>query len=110
MRLNPYLTFNGHCEVAFNFYEKCLGGKAMIMRYGDTPMAKEVPAEWHNKILHTTLAVGNYMLQGADVLPDQYERPQGFSVMLNISSAEDAERIFKTLSENGSAKIPLQET
>ena len=24
MRLNPYLMFNGQCETAFKFYEKCL--------------------------------------------------------------------------------------
>lgn len=27
MRLNPHLRFNGDCEAAFKFYEKCLGGK-----------------------------------------------------------------------------------
>ena len=27
MQLNPYLTFNGQCEAAFKFYEKCLGGR-----------------------------------------------------------------------------------
>ena len=27
MQLNPYLIFNGQCEEAFKFYEKCLGGK-----------------------------------------------------------------------------------
>ena len=40
----------------------------------------------------------------------QYEKPQGFSVMLNIPSVEQAERIFNALSENGSVVIPLQET
>ena len=110
MRLNPHLTFNGDCETAFRFYEKCLGGKSMIMRYRDTPMAREVPVEWQEKVLHTTLTVDNYLLQGADVVPEQYQKPQGFSVMLNIPSAEGAERIFNALSENGSVVIPMQET
>ena len=25
MQLNPYLSFNGQCEAAFKFYERCLG-------------------------------------------------------------------------------------
>jgi PhnB protein len=28
MQLSAYLTFNGNCEAAFKFYEKCLGGKS----------------------------------------------------------------------------------
>jgi hypothetical protein len=29
--LNPYLYFDGLCEEAFKFYEKCLGGKITFM-------------------------------------------------------------------------------
>jgi PhnB protein len=28
MSLNPYLYFDGQCEEAFLFYEKCLGGRS----------------------------------------------------------------------------------
>ena len=39
MELNPYLTFNGQCEAAFKFYERCLGGKIVaMMTYGCSPM------------------------------------------------------------------------
>ena len=36
MQLNSYLFFNGQCEAAFKFYEKCLGGKidAMLTHAG----------------------------------------------------------------------------
>ena len=35
MQLNPYLNFNGQCEEAFKFYERCLGGKIVFtMTYG----------------------------------------------------------------------------
>ena len=27
MKLNSYLSFDGRCEAAFKFYEKCLDGK-----------------------------------------------------------------------------------
>ena len=27
MQLNPHLIFNGQCEAAFKFYEKCLTGR-----------------------------------------------------------------------------------
>jgi PhnB protein len=52
MRLNPHLSFDGKCEAAFRFYEKCLGGKIhMMLTYGDSPMAAQTPPEWSKKIL-----------------------------------------------------------
>jgi PhnB protein len=47
---------------------------------------------------------------GADVLPDRYERPKGFQVMLATPDAQEAERAFAALSENAEIGMPLQET
>jgi len=111
MRLNPYLMFNGQCEAAFKFYEKCLSGKiVMMITYGDSPLSKQTPPEWHQKILHATLACGQNILQGADVLPKDHCTPQGFFVMLNLDVAEEADRIFGALAEQGTVQIALQES
>ena len=111
MQLNPHLTFNGQCEAAFRFYEKCLGGKIVVMMmYGDSPMAEQTPLVWHKKIIHATLALGDHRLTGGDVLPESYQKPQGFSVLLKIDAAAEAERIFNTLAQNGTVQVPLQET
>jgi PhnB protein len=111
MRLNPYLTFNGQCEAAFKFYEKCLPGKVvMMMTYGDSPLSRQAPPEWRQKIIHATFAFGEYILQGADSLPESYCKPQGFSVMLNLDAAAEADRIFNALAEQGTVQIPLQES
>jgi PhnB protein len=111
MQLNPHLTFNGRCEAAFQFYEKCLGGKILfMMTYGESPMAEQTPAGWRKKIIHATFAMGDHRLTGADVPPERYEKPQGLSVMLSIGAAAEADRIFKALSENGAVQMPVQET
>jgi PhnB protein len=111
MRINPYLTFNGQCEEAFKFYENCLGGKiAMMIPYGDSPMASQVPPDWHNKIMHATLALSDQVLQGVDSPPESYQKPQGFSVTLHLDAAADAERIFAGLSENAVVQFALQGT
>jgi PhnB protein len=111
MRLNPYLTFNGQCKAAFEFYEKCLGGRiVMMMTYGDSPVAAQTPTDWHPKIIHATLAWGDYVLQGADTLPESYCKPQGFYVLLNLDAAAEAARIFNALAEEGTVQIPLQES
>jgi PhnB protein len=111
MWLNPYLTFNRQCEAAFKFYEKCLRGKiVMMMTYADSPMADQMPSEWRNKVIHATLVWGNHRLQGADVAPESYLKPQGFSVLLNVEDVAEADRIFTTLASKGVEQIPLQET
>jgi PhnB protein len=111
MRLNPHLSFGGQCEAAFHFYQRCLGGKIETMlTWGNSPMATEVPREWHEKICHATLTVGATQIMGGDVQPGQYERPKGFQILLGVDDPTDAERIFQALAENGTVQMPMQET
>src|SRR5450755_2404635 len=111
MQLNPYLNFNGNCEAALKFYEKCLGGKiAFKTTYGESPMAKETPKERLNHILHARLMVGDNVLMVSDCPPDRYDEPKGISVSLNIDTPKEAERIFAALSEKATVCMPIQET
>jgi PhnB protein len=112
MTLNPctILSFDGQCEAAFRFYERCLNGQITFMlAWGDSPMAKDVPSEWRSKIAHATLVVGNTRLQGSDPFPGSYESPRGFGIRLSPSEG-DAARLFSELAEGGTVRIPLQET
>ena len=88
MQVSFHLVFGGQCEAAFQFYERALGGK----------------------IVHANIAVGATVLAGADVLPEQYVKPQGFYVLLSVDDAVDAERIFSALAENGEVHMALQKT
>ena len=111
MQLNPYLVFNGQCEAAFKFYERCLGGKIeMMMTHGDSPMAEQVPPEWRNKVMHVRLALSDKVLMGSDAPPDRYEQPKGFSVSVGVDKPVEAERIFNALAQNGTVQMPLQKT
>jgi PhnB protein len=111
MQLSTYLNFNGQCESAFKFYEQCLGGKVqMMMTYGESPMAQQVTPESRDKIMHVTMAVGDGILMGCDAPPQYHEKPQGFFVNIAIDSPAEAERLFRALSENGTVRMPLQQT
>jgi len=111
MKINSYLMFNGNCEAAFKFYEQCLGGKiVMMMTHGDAPSAEHVPAEWHNKIMHVCLEVGDRLLMGSDSPSGYFETPQGFYVQISVAAPAEAERIFSALAENGKVKMPLEQT
>jgi PhnB protein len=110
MQVNPYLSFNGQCEAAFRLYEQCLGGRlGTIFRYGGSPMANQVPADWQDKVMHATLAIGDQVLMGGDVL-DLYQEPTGFSLSIQITDPTEAERIFRELARDGTVKMPLEKT
>jgi PhnB protein len=111
MKINPYLSFNGDCDAAFKFYERCTGGKILFkMTYGDSPMAAQTPADSLNRIMHVTLRIGDYELQGADAPPQYFSQPQGFCVSIDVDTPAEADRLYKALSENGQIKMVLQET
>jgi len=47
---------------------------------------------------------------GSDAPPDRYEEPKGLSVTIGVDTAAEAERIFHALADNGTVRMPLQET
>jgi PhnB protein len=111
MQLIPYLNFNGQCAEAFRFYEQCLGGKiVMLQTHGQSPIAGEVPPDWHDRIMHARLEVGDAVLMASDSPPEYYERPQGLYVAIQVTDPAEADRIFQALADRGTVKLPIQQT
>ncbi|WP_256757831.1 VOC family protein [Cohnella sp. WQ 127256] len=111
MRITPHLSFDGKCEEAFLEYQRILGGKiATMLKYGDSPMAKEVAPDSHNRIIHATLQINDFTLAGADTLHGEYKKPQGVFVILNFPEQLVAKKIFDSLSVGGEVYLPFEET
>ena len=111
MKIQPYLNFNGQCDEAFALYEKVLGGKVLYRHaYGNSPMAAQVGAEWADKVMHTTMQVGDQMLLGCDAPPPHFQKPQGLRICLEFEDAAEAERVYAGLSEGGQIGMAMQET
>jgi PhnB protein len=111
MQMTAHLNFKGDCEAAFTAYAQCLGARiGQIFRYAGTPFADQVPAGWSDKVMHGSVTIGDQVLMGADVAPERYEQPKGFSLSLQIGSTADAERIFHALAEHGRIVAPLEKT
>jgi len=110
MAVTAHLSFSGQCREALSFYAQLFGGDLKMLTYGDTPMAKDVPADWGDKIVHATLSFDGSELAGSDVQPEHYRPPQGFSVLVDVEGVEKARRIFAALAEGGSIALPIQET
>ena len=111
MQLVPYLNFNGTCAEAFKFYEKALGGTLeTLMTHGESPMADQVPQDWHDKVMHASLTIGSAKLMGSDAPPEYYTPAQGTSVSIHVDTVKEGERIFNALADGGNVTMPFEKT
>ena len=111
MELNAYVSFKGDCEEAFKCYEEILGAKpGLVFRYADSPMADVVPEGWATKVMHGSVTIGEHRLEGADVPPERYEPPKGFSLSINVPTPGEADRLFERLAEEGRVVYPIEKT
>jgi PhnB protein len=112
MKFIAYLTFDGRCREALEFYAKVLDGKIIAMiSHGETPAGEHVAANWQDKIINAHLIADGAELMGADSPPEQGDaKIGGFSVSIHVEEEERAERIFQALSDGGSVLMPIQPT
>ena len=102
---------DGQCRDAFEFYERTLGGRiSFIQTIGESPMASNMPAEAHDRVMHVTLQIGDQVLQGADAPPGQFTKPAGFCVATHFDDVAEGELVFSTLAQNGKVQMPFQPT
>lgn len=115
--VNIYLTFNGNCEEAFNFYKSVFGGEfSYIGRFKDMPDSggKPLPKEDLGKIMHVGLPISKEtMLLGSDTGGEwapYFSAGNNFSVSVTTSSKTEADRLFNGLSAGGRVTMPLEKT
>jgi PhnB protein len=111
VRLSPHLTFDGQCRPAFEEYQRVFGGRITTMlTYGESPMASQIDSQSHNRIVHAALLIGEVELTGADLLSQDYRRPQGFFVTVTIDEPRHAAEIFRSLASGGEVRMEFQST
>jgi PhnB protein len=115
--VNVYLTFNGNCEEAFNFYRSVFGGEfSYIGRFKEMPAdgGKPLPAEDAEKIMHVSLPISTEtVLMGSDTgveWASSYAQGNNFSISVSTDSKPEADRLFDGLSIGGQVTMPLNKT
>ncbi|MDB5230854.1 MAG: hypothetical protein JWN76_1659 [Chitinophagaceae bacterium] len=110
--INPYLNFMGNTQEAFDFYKSIFGGEFLaIQRFKDTPEAERVPENEKEKLMHISLPVGKNILMATDALESMGHKViQGtnFHLSVDTDSEQEANELFKGLSEGGKVSVPLQ--
>lgn len=111
MKMSVHLNFNGNCRDAFALYQKVFGvQQQMLMTYGEAPAGAPVPPDWKDKVMHTSIPMGEAMLMGCDAPPDRSKPMAGFQVSVGSSNQAEVKRIFDALQDGGSIQMPLQKT
>ncbi len=109
MQIPVYLTFNGQCREAMNFYHQCLGGELNIMLFKDSPV--EVPEEQKERVLHAVLDFDDGKIMASDSMPDQpVSTGNNFSLSLDFKDNSSLDSCFQKLTEGGSITMPLGDT
>jgi PhnB protein len=111
MKLHTYLNYGGNCQEAFRFYEQHLGGKITVMlTHSQQPDPGNVAPELKNTILHARITIGGVELMGADVPPARFQPMRSAYLSLSVDSNDEAERIYKLLSDGGEIFMKMEET
>jgi PhnB protein len=110
VQLHTYLNYGGNCEQAFRFYEQHLGGRiTFLMRHGEYPNPG-ISADWHDKVMHARMSIGGTELLGADIPPDRFQPIRSAYLSLTLDSAEEADRVYTLLTQDGQVFMPIEET
>jgi PhnB protein len=111
MSLSFHINFNGQCKEAFEFYAKHLNGTiGTMLEFKDSPIAAHVAKEWQHKIVHANIVIEGIELAGADVKPEQYQKPKGFNILLGVKTESTVKSLFELFSVGGEVIFPPQKT
>lgn len=114
MGINAYLTFNGNCRQAYEFYAEIFGSeKGDLSTYGDAPPNPEfaLPDETKQLILHGELTVYGTKLMFSDTFPgSSFMVGNNITLALVLSDIDEVKAAFQKLQEGGQVLIDLQET
>lgn len=114
MYVQPYLSFNGQCEEALEFYRKSLGAEVtQLMRFKDSPEPHPsgmLPPGSENKIMHASFRIGDTTLMASDGMCTGTSSFGGISLSVAAQDDARAEQLFAALSEGGKVTMPMSAT
>ena len=109
-QINPYLSLNGKCREAMEFYKGCFGGELILQPVKGSPMEAQCPPAMEDQVLHAMLQHGSILLFGTDMVSREgYRNGSTVSLSLNCSSEAEIKKYFEYLSDQGKIIEPLKD-
>ncbi|MGH6822286.1 MAG: VOC family protein [Methylocella sp.] len=111
MQVQPYLSFEGRCEEAVEFYRKALGAEVtMLKRFKECPDPYKCEPGTEEKVMHTGFRIGDTTLMASDGRCTGQPNFQGVSLSLTAADDAEAGRLFASLADGGQVQMPLTKT
>ena len=67
LRFAVYLSFNGNCRKAFNYYQTCFGGDLTVQTMADTPYGTGMSKQMRKAVVWATLKNEYFKMVGTDL-------------------------------------------
>lgn len=114
MKVQPYLSFDGRCEEAVEFYRSALGAEVvMLMRFKDMPDPAErrkIPHGTENKVMHACFRIGETEVMASDGQSSGQPSFKGITLSIAVGNDAEADRVFANLADGGQVQVPLTKT
>lgn len=106
-KINAYLTFNGNCRQAMQFYKECLGGELHFQTVCESPLSATMAIKMKECIVHSSLKNEAFELMASDMVNDNgLVKGNTVSLLLNCCSEEEVKERYVKLSTGGEATHP----
>ena len=112
MKVQAYVTFDGRCEEALDFYKKSIGAVVTgLMRWKDS-QDKDMkgPPGYEEKIMNASFRIGETELMADDGMGEKRAEFKGMTLAIEVADDAEAKRVFTALGEGGSITMPLVKT
>jgi len=111
MQVQPYLSFEGRCEEAINFYKKAMNAEVVHKHYfKEAPDQSMVTPENSGKIMHSMLRVGQTTFMASDGRCGGKSTFEGITMNVMTDTEAEAEKIFAALGDGGQITMPMTPT
>ncbi len=109
MAIAASISFPGNAAEALEHYRSIFGGNVTLVRFSETPVTDDVPAEWQSKICWGTLESAHGTINAMDPPPGRGGTTgDRFSLTLQVDDEVEGERIFARLMDGGDAYVPWE--
>jgi PhnB protein len=120
MQVQSYLSFEGRCEEALDFYKRVLGAKVeTVMRFKENPdlqkpgvdpaMCGMSPGS-EEKIMHSSFRIGETVVMASDGRCTGKPEFKGIALTIAVPDEATADRLFHGLADGGQVQMPLGKT
>lgn len=114
MQIQPYISFNGNCREAVEFYADVFGtDKPEIMLFGEMPTDTDyvMSDETQKLVLHTELAMDETKVMFSDIPPNTaFTQGNNMTLIIISDDLDEIKILYYKLKDGGTVDMELQET